>query len=403
MAYQTGTVANLNDLLDTFATFLGANGWTIVGNWREPMLVSIGAFGGPPPEPVYNWRWARRLHVEKGSLHISMQDFWGTKDIEYGNNGTLNNGPGISASISASIAAQPADSGLDPSAYDAIGPAQFPTYTQAGAPGSVNGIIRTVIMPLPSVTGQPTGSWRASTHLMAPTGDPLAAPFGIPLGAADPARYWMFADASGDNVVLCVLRADDLSYIPLVSYLYFGKVIKGGVWTGGEFLGASHGNNGGVVTTDVHRANRWGPPGAMVDGFGIHTLLHIEVDAFVGANRYAGLSTNQDNNIWTGKKFSSTSLLVPKASDPSPGVFGVEPNGVHLGTARLRRSAVYDGAPMWPTYWMIKRDNGLYSTLGVLPNIFQTNSQGFAPGEEYPAKDGTVYVIFDGFAVKKVP
>lgn len=406
MAYQTGTVANLNDLLAEFATFLAGAGWTIVGNWREP-IVMFTSISFPPggPQTTYHWRWGRRLHVSKGTKFISMQDAYITKDIVYGTNpgtlGNLANGPQISASISSSINAQPADHPPGDPPYTGM-PSMFPTYTQPGAPGSVNGIIRTVTMPLPSVVAQPAGTWIAGLGGGEAPID-LPAPFGAPGGAADPCRYWFMSDATGDNVIMCTVRTGDLSYIPLVSYLYFGSLRKGGVWPGGEYLGACHGNNGAWVTTDTFRANRWGPPGAMHDGNGIHTLLHIEVDAFVGANRYAGLSTNQDPNVWTGRKFSSTTLLVPKAGDPSGGVFGIEQNGVHYGTARLRRSALYEGAPMWPTYWMILRDNGLYSTLGVLPNIFQANTQGFAPGEEYPAKDGTTYVMFDGFAVKKVP
>jgi hypothetical protein len=404
MAYQTGTVANLNDLLAEFATFLLGAGWTIVGNWREPMLMSISTSGSPPVS-TYHWRWGRRLHVSKGGKFISMQDAYTTKDIVYGTNpgtlGSLANGPLISAAISSSINAQPADHPPGDPPY--IGPPSlFPTYPQPGTPGSVNGIVRTVTMPLPSLVGQADGTWRAETGGSESPID-LPAPFGVPGGAALPCRYWFLSDATGDNVIMCALRGGDLSYMPTVSYLYFGDLQKGGPWSGGQYLGACHGNNGAWVTTDTFRANRWGPPGAMHDGVGIHTLLHIEVDTFVGANRYAGLSTNQDPNVWTGRTFSSTTLLTPKPGDPAGGVFGIEQNGVHFGTARLRRSSLYDGAPMWPTYWMILRDNGLYSTLGVLPNIYQADTTGFAPGDDYVAKDGTHYIIFDGFAVKKVP
>lgn len=407
MTFQTGTVTNLNDLLDQFATFLAAAGWTIVGNWREPMLMSIGTFVGPGgSEPDYVWRWGRRLHVQKGTKCISMQDFYVTKDIEYGTNGTLNAGPGIAASISTSINAQPAIQPLA-SDYDGTGPAQFPTFTQPGASGSVNGIIRTVIMPLPTLVSQVGGTWRASTHVMSETVVGLPGPFGVPGGAAIPLPYWFMSDATGDNVIMAVLRGGDAAFINRTPYLYFGELRKGGVWTGGNYLGASHGNNNCFISAATFGTPRFGPPGAMADGFSIHTLLRADVDSFI--NKYIGLSTNIDPNVQTGKSFSSTTSLLPKndLGDPSSGVFGIEANGLWYGSLRFRRSIVGNAAPLLPTYWVAKRDviNGvqMYSLLGVLPNIYQAETTGFSPGTEWAARDGTVYVIFDGYAVTKVP
>lgn len=405
MGFQSGTVVNLNDLLDEFATFLAANGWTIVGNWREPMTMTVSPTGGgmTGDEPVYHWRWARRVHASKGTLHISMQDVFTTKDIIYGTNtgipgGQLNAGPQISAAISSSINAQPST----PAQPYHGPPSFFPDYPQPGTPTSVNAIVRTVTMPLPHIVDQPAGSWVASTGGGEAPID-LPAAFGNPGGSAVPCPYWFMCDASGDNVIMCVVRTGDLSYIPIVSYLYFGKVEKQGTWNGGEYIGACHGNNGAWVNTDTFKANRWGPPGSMMDGTSVHTLLHIEIDSFVGANRYAGLQLSEDNNIWTGRHFSSTTLLSPKPGDPAGGIFGTQDNGVHYGTARFHKSSLMNGAPMLPTYWVAKRDNDLYSILGLLPNIYQAETTGFAPGEEYTAKDGTIYVVFDGFAVKKVP
>lgn len=408
MGFQTGTVAYLNDLLDLFATFLAANGWTIDGNWREPMLTSIGTSIGPGgSEPLYNWRWGRRVHASKGTLHISMQDVWQTKDIVYGTNtgipgGQITEGPQISAAISSSIDPQP---GTPAQPYTGM-PSLFPTYPQPGTPSSVNAIVRTVSMPLPQVVSQPTGSWKASTGGSEPIID-LPAAFGPTGGSPSPCPYWFMCDASGDNVIMCVTRPGDDPHIPLTSYLYFGKIAKEGTWNGGEYIGAPHGNNDAWVNTDHFKAHRWGPPGSMMDGLNCHTLLHIEIDSFVGANRYAALQTSEDNNIWTGRHFSSTTALVPKPGDPTGTVLGIEQNGVWYGNARLRRSILASGAPGLPTYWVAKRDavNGiqLYSILGVLPNIYQANTTGFAPGEEYTDKNGTTYVVFDGFMVKKVP
>lgn len=418
MSFSTGTVTNLNDLLNTFATFLASVGWTIDGNWREPIYTHTLTGG---LEPVYHWRWGRRLHVHKGTKYISMQDFYLSKNLPYGSIITLSGsppanvitGPGIAAAISTSFLAQPSEP-VDLNDYDAVGPVTSPEFaTQPGVPGSVSGIVRTVVMPLPAVVSQDTGTWKNSEFNMVETTPGLPAPFGDRGGSAIPCKYWFMADATGDNVIMVVLRdRGDLSYIPITPYLYFGTIEKEGTWTGGNYLGACHGNNNPFTSNllgwEGFQANRWGPPGSMMDGTSVHTLLRIDIDSFTGAGKYAGLQLNENNDCWTGRHFSSTSAMVPKAGDPAGGIFGVEQNGIWLGTARTRRSILWNGAPMWPTYWVAKRDitNGvtpMFSVIGRLPNICQTNTQGFAPGNTVIDNSGEEWVVFDGFAVRKVP
>lgn len=408
MAFQTGTVANLNDLLDAFATFLLGAGWTIDGNWREPMVMSIGSISGPGGTvDNFIWRWARRLHAHKGTKFISLQDFYISKDLYYGTQGgvALSDGPGICGSISTSINAQPVDD-VNLATYSSGPPSLFATFAQPGSPTSVNAITRTVIMPLPTVTSQPSGDYHPPTGGMNDNGIVgLPAPFGPNAGAPSPCPYWFMSDASGDNVIMVVLRGGDLPYISKTPYLYFGSVTKGGAWPGGNYIGACHGNNFAFVPADHFRANRWGPPGAMSDGSSCHSLLEIEIDTFVGAHRYAGMSTIADNNIRTGRTFSSSAVLRPKneLGDPTSDVGGLEQNGIHYGITRTRKSSLAQAAPLLPIYWVAKRDNGLFSLLGVVENIYQAHTYGFAPGTEWVDRNGNTYVVFDDFAVLKVP
>jgi hypothetical protein len=417
MPFQTGTVAQVNDLLDTFATFLTAHGWTVLQNYKRPITYQQAETAlDPPPgtEPLYMWRTARNLVVTKGTVTIIMEDFWMTAARVYGNfSGGW--GPGIAATVIDAAGSGPGffDADFpDFHSYDTSGPAFFGPTDLGGAqaPRSVNGARqKTVIMPLPSMVTQATGTWKASTHIMSPAGvTNFPGNFGVPGGAAVPATYWMMCDATGDNVVLVVLRdRGDLDSIRQTPYLFFGTSIKkGGAWTGGQYLGASHGNdtvwtnNSTPVEYTAFRTVRFGPPGSMMDGAESHMFVRANVDSFTGAGKWLGLCNTADGNVTTGRNMSSTTVMIPKAPDVG-GAAGITPNTIHLGTMRGRLSTLGSGAPMFPTYLVVQRDNGLYSILGALPHIFQANTAGIAPGFEWTDKSGQAFMIFDGFAVRK--
>lgn len=415
MSYQTGTVAHLNDLLDVFATFLAAAGWTIVGNWLEPMFTFAGT-SGIPAQPTSYWRYARRVHASKGAMFVSMQDFYiGPQWYQYASNGGAGIGPSIAlhmgTGFSGGSPGVTADHELHHD-YDGTGPSTFGTFSGPGGPITMSGRGCTAIMPLPSVVGQVTGKWLSGAmgmSLSGPIEDPqdetLPALFGVPEGAIIPCKYWMFADATGDNVLLATLRnREDLAVVPVVTYLYFGTLQKEGTWTGGQYFGATHGNNWvytGVWTGTYQgqQVVRFGPPGAMADELSVHTFLRADIPGVISSG-WLGLCTTTNPTGWTGGKLSSTTLMAPKSFFESPR--GLEQNGVHYGTMRYRRSISGNAAPLLPTYWTTQLPNGLYTILGLLPNIFQANTLGFGPGTETLGPDGNTYVIFDDFAVRKV-
>lgn len=406
MAYQTGTVVQVNELLDAFATFLAANGWTVLQNYKRP----ITAFSGevpldPPPgtEPQYWWRTARNLVVQKGDVTVIMEDFYMTPGKVYGNFfGGL--GPGIAASITTGGAAGLFDADFpDFASYDMGGPAFFAPIALAGGdtPMSSSGVFhRTVVMPLPSIVGQGVGTWKASTHVMSPVGvTNFPGNFGVPGGAADPCKYWFMTDATNDNVIMVILRdRGELASIPKTTYLYFGTLKKGGDWAGGRYVGASHGNvstftnNASPSPYEGFQITRFGPPGTTQDG-NPSAYLDADVDTFVG--KYLSLSNSGDSAVTTGRNMTSTTSLTDGA--------GLVDNGVMTNRVQKLRSTLTAGAPMWPTYWLVQRDNGLWSILGSLPHIFAANTFGIAPGTETVDKGGNPFLIFDGFAIRKVP
>lgn len=401
MAFASGTVDYINELLDVFATFLDDAGWNVEANWREPMRFAV-AFNGTEDE--YLWRWGRRLYASKGDCLVTMQDFNISPDIQYGTqlSGGFNVGPGIALNMATAF--DPLSLGDDAahplSFYDSFGPQQFSQFMQAGNAHALNGNPLTCICPLPSVTSQDFGTWKASTHVMSMADPDIPGQFGIPAGAPVPCQYWFFSDASGDNVMMCILRnRDDFSYIQTVTYLGFGTMRKVDTWTGGVYVLASHSNLGGFISSPPQHVTRFGPPGSMMDGTGPTTLLRADVDTFI--NRWLCMSKSSNNGITTGKALTSTSALVPKAGDPTPGVFGIIENGLHSTFTRRRSSINANAAALWPTYWIVERDNGNFSVMGTLPNVYQALTDGFAPGDETVNENGDTFVMFDGFAMKK--
>lgn len=419
MPFQTGTVDQVNDLLDVFAGFLEDNGWTIIQNYKRPITHAEGVTAlDPPPgtEPIYFWHTARNMVATKGACTMVFEDFYQTPARVYGNfGGGL--GPGIAATMVPSAGSGTGffDSDFpDFHSYDMLGPAFFGPTNIAGptAPQSANGARqKTVVMPLPSINAQFEGSWKASTHIMSPAGvTNFPGNFGEPGfgGALIPATYWMMCDATGDNVILVVLRdRGDVESVRRTPYLFFGTSIKkGGAWAGGQYFGASHGNDT-VWTNNAtpsqyagFRTFRFGGPGTMMDGAEAHMFVKVDVDSFVG--KWVSFCNTGDGNVSTGRNMSSTTIMIPKAPDIG-GAAGVTDNGIHVASMRGRRSTLGSGAPMFPTYLVVQRDNGLYSLLGALPHIFQANTEGIAPGFEWTDKSGQAYMIFDGFAVRKDP
>lgn len=394
MSYATGTAATINLVLDLFATFLASAGWTIVGNWREPMQVSASG-------PTLNWRYGRRLLLSKGSKALTLQDFYlGPLSVSYGTaggtptGGNQRNGPGIAMIAgSAATGAGGTDAAHPITGYDSIGPVSIASFAAdvSSPPGSTTGVIRTVIMPLPAVTHQDTGSWAPGGPMV--TDGIEVAPFGTPGGGTIPLTYWMMADASGDNVVLVVLHDGLLT--PKTTYLFFGDLRKSGGYSDTAcYYGASHSNSQAFTGVDTlgHEVYRFGPPASMQDGFP-DFLVHVDVDTTTG--KWPAICTLA-TNPGTGRRLSSTTEMVAPLS-------GLVANSVHYGTLAQRKASLSDGAPLLPTTILAERDSGLWSVIGDIPTIYQARTVGFAPGTEWTDGAGRTFLVFDGFAVLKVP
>lgn len=419
MTLQTGMITNLNDVLNVLATFLAAHGWTIDGNWLEPVFVRNQIVATPsPPLPAEEWwRYGRRLHAHKGPLYIHAQDFWYTYNFAYG---TVNNfglvgalqGPGIALTVATGV--DPVTvAGFPLSHYNSSGPADPNFFTQPGVPVNNVGTPRTTIMPVCNIVSQPLGRWRpaipggpnaimdATDPMSNPGGDPLLpAPFGAPGGAAAPMKYWLLCDAAGDNVIMVVDRSGvDYPEIGNTPYLYFGDMsaTKGGAWAGGIYGGASHGCNNvwNIVLNEYHHCTRFAPPGGQRDSGGAPCFLMLDADGYSG---WYTLGNHGGNG--TGHEFTSTTVLTAKPGDANRDPLGLQDPGILPMTLRYRDTTVAPGPPMLATYWAIRRANGLWSMIGILPEIYQARVKGASLGTVASMPTGTKEAIyFDGFAV----
>jgi hypothetical protein len=429
MAYQTGTVARLNDVIRTLRDFLVAQGWTIHVDYREPILMSVRHDLFPPPaHDTLLWRWGQRLAMSKGTKFFAMQDFYQTHDFSYGTVGNIN-GPGIALVAGTSAA----DDGKTEAYWTALwgsfadwyrlytlaSDGVTPVYGQRGdgpiqIPGwanDVNNPSPIMIMPLPQVAYQESGSWTAastnwvnspgpsdSTH---PLNDAeLYAPFGNPdTGVQIPLKYWLMYDGADDSWMM-VTKHDTIATTIKTPYMGMGTLKKAGDWAGtGDFVCASHARTNAFTGTDVttygifgHEINRFAPPGGIADDGGMTFAVRMPI-------------VDSSPATWQGigsggrRLFSTVEMeLIPGSTGP----LGTK-SGLGYGQLTTLRSSVMDGAPGKSIFLTIQRDSGLQSMIGSVPNIFQARTFGFPFGAETLAPNGNTYVVFDGFMIKKVP
>lgn len=420
MAYQTGTVANLNDVLRTLRIFLEAQGWTTHVNYREPIFLNrtIDHRTSPFPYDVLHWRWGQRLAMSKGTKFFAAQDFYLTGDSSYGTNVGFANGPGIAivAGTARANIVEPDDEayrgGAHPAWYrhytlagdgvtpiygqDSAGPISIPTFFQDVAQAST-----IMIMPLPMVTSQENGTWTSADEFWVngyPNNDTeLYAPFGPAGGAASPAKYWLMSDPADDSWTMVMVH-DTISQTIRTPYMGMGTLKKAGNWVGtGDYLCASHNRLNAFTGTDVstypligHEINRFGPPASVVDDGGETFSVFLPAVDSTGAG-------------WRSVGGGARRILSTVEMEP----ISVAPLGQKTGfgynSLRTLRSSMVDAAPGLPIFLTVMRDSGLQSMIGSVPNIFQAKTFGFSYGTETLAPNGDTYVVFDGFMIKKVP
>lgn len=387
MAYQTGTFTNLNDVLDGWKTFLAANGWTIRAWWRERMKMST-FLGGIPLHDLTSYRFGVRLSASKGNKHFVAQDFYITHDILYGTNGGAiqRAGPGIAIMMSGTTVPLTDIDG----AVHGVGVADFPSYTGvATAPSS-----SIFIMPLPAVTAQTSGTLDPQdvNHTDGIDDGTLLAPFGPAGGAAVPAKYWMFSDASGDNVALVMLH--DNTTTLKCTYWVMGDINRAGDWAAASpFIACSHSNLAAFLGTDSpgHAIFRFGAPGSIMDDFGITCAVKMPI---------VDSSAAGWNGIGPAGRRLQGFAEMPIQGGTGP--LGLK-TGMGYNTLGIVKASLEDGAPGLPLFLVVRRDNGLLSMIGAIPNIYQANTFGFPMGTETLDKAGTTQVIFDGFFITKTP
>jgi hypothetical protein len=420
MAFQTGTIANLNDVLRTLRDFLSAQGWTTHVNYRQPMLLNRinDHRAGPPPFDVFHWRWNQRLAMSKGTKFFTAQDFYLQGYALYGTGGAGNftNGPGIA--ICAGTAA--ANDGVDEASIGALHPAWYRPYTLAGDgvtpvyaqdlagppifPDFNTDVVNptaVMVMPLPMVTGQENGTWATGDFFWVngyPNNDTeLPAPFGVPGGPAVPIKYWLFHDAN-DNWMM-VLVHDTIAATIKTVYMGMGTINKAGNWAGnGEYLVAARAAANAFTGTDVttypllgHEINRFAPPGAVADDGGATLAVRLPgVDADGAGPFWYYLGTG-------GRRILSTAEMEVIITGPLGSKSG-------LGfRSMIGGSSMVNAAMGLPVYLTIVRDSGLQSMIGSLPGIRQAHTFGFPFGYETLSPNGDTWVVFDGFIIKKVP
>jgi hypothetical protein len=126
-------------------------------------------------------------------------------------------------------------------------------------------------------------------------------------------------------------------------------------------------------------------------------VLLADIDSWVG--KYAGLGNN-GGTVGTGRDFASTTVLDPKPSDFNQNPLGILDPSILPMILRRRNSSVAPGPPCLPTYWLAQRDNGLWSMLGSLRDVYQARIHGISIGTAAPAgADDLIY--FDGFAIRR--
>jgi hypothetical protein len=270
------------------------------------------------------------------------------------------------------------------------------TTTQFGSNGSVHGDGIAIIGHTAAYIDGGAGFWAFQTGVPTLYNQtiPLDCIMFTPTGAI--ANYWMFADATGDNVVLVAFKAAGV-----YTYLFFGDVIKPQAWTGlGTFFGASSGMVSSV--SDLPGTTQMPPPpGALGNVNKPTALLRADVDSWV--NHWVSLT----RSAAPGTLSASGKAMVANAH----AVGSSEQTQDHIAYNSLRTSAASSrtgGLYTLPIIWLVERDfagaltGGGWSVAATIPWIFQSQTAGWVPGQQFNISTDP-YVVFPGFVVRKFP
>jgi hypothetical protein len=288
--------------------------------------------------------------LSKGNKHISLRSFINEAGAQYGQSGG-STASGIATIAHAAIWADPGDGRW---------------WNQGG---------------VPTLAGQTPFAGAMTAIMFTPSGVIT--------------NYWMFADATGDNVVLVAFKTAGV-----YTYLYFGDIIKVQAWNGnGVYFGASSPMPGSVLDADGTSVMP-APPAAIASNKAVG-FLRCDVDSFAGKWTSLTHTSGATSILSTGKAMQATAHRVG-ASDQQFDNIGYW--SLRTNAASSRTGALI----MLPILWLVERDfggalsGGGYSLVGTIPNIFQAQTAGFVPGAAFSISTDP-YIVFPGFAIRKFP
>ena len=222
-------------------------------------------------------------------------------------------------------------------------------------------------------------------------------------------NYYFFADAAGDNIALIIEKTPGV-YV----YLVWGLSLqKCGTWTGGPYFSGS--SPCYTFAATGLPPNYWGYtgtspcPGCAADYyFNIQVwYVRVDVDSFIG-KWVSGDTTNTQGIYGYTGKFGRSSVApsfgygMPSDVPIYAQSGGNQVQGQQSDFQFTQTSALDSRANLLPVLLYAQRDNGQYSLLGSIPNIFSTDGvgKGFSQASEYVLGTAT-YKMFPNFCVLK--
>lgn len=227
---------------------------------------------------------------------------------------------------------------------------------------------------------------------------PVGVAAGLPAGAIQ--NYYLFGDATGDNVVIIVETTP-----AVYNHLGFGALVKAGAWTGGAyFFGSTSGYMVTYPTTGYGITTTSACPGCCDLTGAQNFFVRADVDTFTGNWLGVGNNTSNANEGWTGKL--AQGAVAPPQSAGAPLLTVAPRYSDGPGPANSwqnNQTSTADGrANLLPVLMFAFRDSSAVSLLGWVPNIFSSSAVGvgFSNASEY-VLGTTTYKMFPGFAITK--
>lgn len=203
---------------------------------------------------------------------------------------------------------------------------------------------------------------------------------------------YQFIDDGNDNIFIIIERSPGIYRI-----LYWGGVIKYGIWTGGAYFGGSDAGYYGSVNNDTKLSSAVCPLSCNDINTNAHgCFVRADVDAFQSKWLCGGVTTNKTPALsYTGKFFQSGIDGSSASHRDVPAVTGY--------LASMLHSTMSGRIFLLPVPVYAARDAGGYSLLGEVPSLrlCKASSGGMSIGTDVSIGSET-WRVFNGFAVRVV-